>query len=180
MKKVQAQLCGTALFTPAMRAGEAIAGAFVWSAFCCFALGWPGFRPGGRPSSLLRQRRRQERRPGFPGRSLRERLPCAARIGRPARNSSAAPPQTAAPEGPARCCSAGRNGLFANTACLLKQGAMINAKAKPQGLASAGFSAEARCLLKARSDPPSSGTAGGEVRRGCLSPQGEFRVGRLA
>jgi hypothetical protein len=27
--------------------------------------------------------------------------------------------------------------------------------------------------------PPSSAAAGGEVRRGCLSPKGEFRVGRL-
>jgi hypothetical protein len=31
---------------------------------------------------------------------------------------------------------------------------------------------------KARSDPPSSAPAGGEVRRGCLSPKGEFRAGR--
>ncbi len=27
--------------------------------------------------------------------------------------------------------------------------------------------------------PPSSAAAGGEVRRGCLSPKGEFRAGRL-
>ncbi len=27
--------------------------------------------------------------------------------------------------------------------------------------------------------PPSSAPAGGEVRRGCLSPKGEFRAGRL-
>jgi hypothetical protein len=40
----------------------------------------------------------------------------------------------------------------------------------PQGL---------RCIRKARSDPPSSAPAGGEVRRGCLSPKGEFRAGRL-
>jgi hypothetical protein len=34
-------------------------------------------------------------------------------------------------------------------------------------------------VRKARSDPPSSAAAGGEVRRGCLSPKGEFRAGRL-
>ncbi|WP_206198975.1 hypothetical protein, partial [Zoogloea dura] len=77
-------------------------------------------------------------------------------------------------------CSAGQNGLFANTARLLKQGAMINERAKPQRLAPTGLSVEARCPVKARSDPPSSAAAGGEVRRGCLSPQGEFRAGRLA
>ena len=71
-----------------------------------------GSRPGGRLTSLLRQRSNQERRPRFTGlllkRCLIKRLPCAARIGRPAQNSPAARAQTAAPEGPARCCAARR------------------------------------------------------------------------
>ena len=29
------------------------------------------------------------------------------------------------------------------------------------------------------SEPPSSGATGGAFRRGCLSPKGEFRAGRL-
>ena len=69
-----------------------------------------GSRPGGRPSSLLRQRRRQERRPGQTGRRRCRRLPCAARSRRPSRNSPAAPAQTAAPDFPARRCAARRYG----------------------------------------------------------------------
>jgi len=64
-----------------------------------------GSRPGGRPTSLRRQRSRQERRPRRTGRLLRSRLPCAAHNRRPAQNSRAAPAQTAAPNFPA-CCSA--------------------------------------------------------------------------
>ena len=66
------------------------------------------FAPAGDPFLCVAKERGKERRPGFPGRSRCERLPCAARIGRPARNSSAAPPQTAAPDFPARCCAARR------------------------------------------------------------------------
>ena len=71
---------------------------------------WIGrdFAPAGDPFLCVAKERGKERRPGFPGRPLRERLPCAARIGRPARNSSAAPPQTAAPESPARYSAARR------------------------------------------------------------------------
>ena len=65
--------------------------------------------PSGRLTSLRRQRSKQERRPRFTGlllkRCLIKRLPCAARIGRPAQNSPALRAQTAAPEGPARCCA---------------------------------------------------------------------------
>nr|AFX82632.1 hypothetical protein [uncultured proteobacterium 90H6] len=153
-----------------------------WSAFRCFALDWPGIRPGGRPLSLRRQRKGERKATRLP-RSFAARttpLRCSHRaagaelVGYASSDSRAGKPR------PLLRCSAGQNGLFANTARLLKQGTMINAKTKPQGLASAGLSAEARCLAKARSDPPSSGTAGGVVRRGCLSPQGEFRAGRLA
>ena len=73
----------------------------------CLALA--GSRPGGRLTSLRRQRSKQERRPRFTGLLLKlcliKRLPCAARIGRPAQNSPALRAQTAAPEGPARCCA---------------------------------------------------------------------------
>jgi hypothetical protein len=34
-------------------------------------------------------------------------------------------------------------------------------------------------LRESPSEPPSSAATGGEVRRGCLSPKGEFRAGRL-
>ena len=76
----------------------------------CFAK--PRLRPGGRPTFLRRQESRQRSDPCFTGlllkRCLIKRLPCAARIGRPAQNSPAARAQTAAPEGPARCCAARR------------------------------------------------------------------------
>ena len=68
--------------------------------------------PSGRPTFLRRQESRQRSDPCFTGllikRCLIKRLPCAARIGRPAQNSPAARAQTAAPEGPARCCAARR------------------------------------------------------------------------
>ena len=76
---------------------------------CCVPLA--GSRPGGRPTSLRRQRSGQERRPRRTGRLLKlrltSRLPCAAHNRRPAQNSRAAPAQTAAPDFPA-CCSAAR------------------------------------------------------------------------
>ena len=40
-------------------------------------------------------------------------------------------------------------------------------------------SVKARCPVIARSAPLSSGATGGVFRRGCLSPKGEFRAGRL-
>ena len=80
--------------------------------FPLFRVSLAGFRPGGRLTSLRRQRSKQERRPRFTGPWLKLRLiqglPCAARIGRPAQNSPAARAQTTAPEGPARCCAARR------------------------------------------------------------------------
>ena len=164
-------------------AGAALAACLClcWVVFRCFGLDWPGVRPGGRPLSLRRQRK-GERKATRPPRSSAARttpLRCSHRAAGAELVGCASSDSRAGLPRPLLRCSAGQNGLFANTARLLKQGAMINAKAKPQGLAPAGFSAEARCLEKARSDPPSSGTAGGEVRRGCLSPKGEFRAGRL-
>ena len=137
-------------------------------AFRCLALDWPGFRPGGRPPFLLRQERRQRRRPASPVIRCANDSPALLTPGgrrgtRPAGSDSRA----GLPRLPFRC-SAGRNGLLPSTEPLLKPWSAFTGKAKPQGLASAGFSAEARCLLKARSDPPSSGVSGGEVRRGCL------------
>jgi len=61
-----------------------------WAAFHFSALSWPGLAPAGDPFLCVAKERGKERRPGFPGRSLRERLPCAARIGRPARLSEPA------------------------------------------------------------------------------------------
>ena len=106
------------LLTDAPVAGSPCAAGFVG---CCslFADGTNGFplfgvtlagsRPGGRPTSLRRQRSGQERRPRRTGRLLKlrliSRLPCAAHNRRPAQNSRAAPAQTAAPDFPA-CCSA--------------------------------------------------------------------------
>ena len=82
------------------------------SGFPLFDVPLAGSRPGGRLTSLRRQRSKQERRPRFTGlllkRCLIKRLPCAARIGRPAQNSPAARAQTAAPEGPAQCSAARR------------------------------------------------------------------------
>ena len=79
------------------------------SRFPLFDVTLAGSRPGGRPTSLRRQRSRQERRLRRTGRLLKlrliSRLPCAAHNRRPAQNSRAAPAQTAAPDFPA-CCSA--------------------------------------------------------------------------
>ena len=153
-----------------------------WAAFRCFELDWPGFRPGGRPLSLRRQRKGERKATRLP-RSFAARttpLRCSHRaagaelVGYASSNSRAGKPR------PLLRCSAGQNGLFANTARLLKPRLTSNEKSKTQRLAPTDFSVKARCLAKARSDPPSSGTAGGVVRRGCLSPQGEFRAGRLA
>jgi hypothetical protein len=83
-------------------------------------------------------------------------------------------------------------GVFANSPCGLKHAKPFFRPSSPpvgtpEGRGNAGdqrpvpdsSSAGARCIRKARSDPPSSAPAGGEVRRGCLSPKGEFRAGRL-
>ena len=82
------------------------------SRFPLFGLPSAGSRPGGRPTFLRRQESRQRSDPCFTGlllkRCLIKRLPCAARPRRPARNSRAAPAQTAAPDIPAGFCAARR------------------------------------------------------------------------
>ena len=139
-----------------------------WAAFFSSTLDWPGFRPGGRPPFLLRQERRQRRRSASP--VIRCANDCPALLtpgGRRGTRPSGSNSRAGLPRLPLRC-SAGRNGLFANTARLLKPWLAFTGKAKPQRLAPTGLSVEARCLLKARSDPPSSGVSGGAFRRGCL------------
>ena len=103
--------------------------------FPIFGVPLAGSRPGGRVTSLRRQRSNQERRPRFTGlllkRCLIKRLPCAARIGRPAQNSPAARAQTAAPEGPARCCAARRlRRGFSESPCVAGRAWVIDRKAK--------------------------------------------------
>ena len=67
----------------------------------------PASAPGGRPSFLLRQERRQRRRPGFTGHSLGRMTPlrCSQRA---AGAELAQRAQTAAPDFPARCSAARR------------------------------------------------------------------------
>ena len=178
--------------------------------FPLFGLALAGSRPGGRVTSLRRQRSNQERRPRFTGpwlkRCLIQGLPCAARIGRPAQNSPALRAQTAAPEGPAQCCAAQRlrRGFWESPrvsarACVIDEKSenrkAVNSRVgrvSPQGVTrhprvghdnirihfpgtrtnssmTPAASAKARCVLKAPSEPLSSGATGGEVRRSCLS-----------
>ena len=61
-----------------------------------------------RATSFLVSPRKEAKKATRLHRSACGRLPCAARSGRPARNSPAAPAQTAAPEGPARFSAARR------------------------------------------------------------------------
>ena len=94
-----------------------------------------GSRPGGRVTSLRRQRSNQERRPRRAGRLLKRclirRLPCAAHNRRPAQNSRAAPAQTAAPDIPACCCAARRLGRgFPESPRVSGRACVIDAKAK--------------------------------------------------
>ena len=104
------------------------------SRFPLFGVSLAGFRPGGRPTFLLRQESRQRRRPRRAGRllkpSLNRRLPCAAHNRRPARNSRAAPAQTAAPDSPACCCAARRLGRgFSDTPSVAGREGVIGGKA---------------------------------------------------
>ena len=101
--------------------------------FPLFGVSLAGFRPGGRSTFLLRQESRQRRRPRRAGRlhkpSLNRRLPCAAHNRRPARNSRAAPAQTAAPDSPACCCAARRLGRgFSDTPSVAGQADLIGGK----------------------------------------------------
>jgi len=109
------------------------------SGFPLFGVLLAGLRPGGRPTFLLRQESRQRRRPRFTGRRLRRRLPCAARIGRPAQNSPAARAQTAAPEGPARRCAARRlRRGFSESPSVARRVCVIGEKAGSGGLEKVG------------------------------------------
>jgi hypothetical protein len=76
-----------------------------WAAFLCLALRWPGLAPAGDLLSCVAKKEGKEGDPCLTGRPRCGRLPCAARNRRPARNSSASPPQTAAPDIPACCCA---------------------------------------------------------------------------
>jgi hypothetical protein len=171
--------------------------------FPLFGVTLAGSRPGGRPTSLRRQRSRQERRPRRAGRllklSLDQTTPCAAHNRRPAQNSRAAPAQTAAPDIPACCCAARRLGRgFPESPRVSGRACVIDAKAKipvsslltqegrvsaayptPHSPMTSGASAKARCLLKAPSEPLIRGALGGAFRRSCLSPRSrEFCAGR--
>jgi hypothetical protein len=132
-------------------------------AFRCSTSHWPGTRPRRATFFLVvRQERRQRNVPR-----------CRAPFG------------GALLPGPS-------GGVCANSPCGLKHAQPFfrlpnPPVGAPEGRGNAGdqrpvpdsSSAGARCIRKARSDPPSSAPAGGEVRRGCLSPKGEFRAGRL-
>ena len=96
-----------------------------------------------------------------------------------------------APRNPTFALPAMPGGVFANSPFGLKHAKPSFRPSSPpvgtpEGRGNAGdqrpvpdsSSAGARCIRKARSDPPSSAPAGGEVRRGCLSPKGEFCAGR--
>ena len=82
-------------------------------------------------------------------------------------------------------------GVFANSPFGLKHAKPFFRPSSPpvgtsEGTGNAGdqrsvalsTSGEARCSSESPSEPPSSGATGGEVRRSCLSPQGEFCAGR--
>ena len=73
----------------------------------CFAK--PRLRPGGRPTSLRRQRSRQERRPRFTGHPLRGCPPALLASGGRRRTR------------PLLCCSAAQKGLSADTEPLLRR-----------------------------------------------------------
>ena len=151
--------------------------------FPVFIVPLAGSRPGGRVTSLRRQRGNQERRPRRAGRLLRSRLPCAAHNRRPAQNSRATPAQTAAPDFPACCSAAQRLGRgFPESPSVAGRACVCDERVKGGGLAAKTgvfFCAlitqvapvKARCLLKAPSEPPSSAAAGGAFRRSCLSPR---------
>ena len=105
--------------------------------FPLISLGLAGSRPGGRVTSLRRQRSNQERRPRRAGRLLKRclirRLPCAAHNRRPARNSRAAPAQTAAPDFPACCCAARRLGRgFPESPSVAARAGVIGGKRKAE------------------------------------------------
>ena len=89
-------------------------------AFRCFELNWPGVRPGGRLTSLLRQRSKQERRPASP--VIRYANDCPALLtpgGRRGTRPSGSDSRAGLPRLPFRC-SAGRNGLLPSTEPLRK------------------------------------------------------------
>ena len=82
-------------------------------------------------------------------------------------------------------------GVFANSPCGLKHAKPFFRPSSPpvgtsEGTGNAGdqrsvavsASGEARWSSVSPSEPPSSGATGGEVRRSCLSPKGEFCAGR--
>ena len=130
--------------------------------FPVFGVTLAGSRPGGRPSFLLRQERRQRNVPRCRapfGGSLLPVMPC---------------------------------GGFANSPCGLKHAKPFFRPSSPpvgtsEGTGNAGdqrsvaisVSGEARCSSESPSEPLIRAPAGGAFRRGCLSPQGEFRAGRL-
>ena len=101
------------------------------SGFTLLGVTLAGSRPGGRLTSLRRQRSKQERRPRRAGRGFSESPSVSAR------------------------------------ACLVD----ANAETPVDSLMTQGASVKARCLLKAPSEPPSSGALGGAFRRSCLSPR---------
>ena len=113
------------------------------SGFPLFGVPLAGSRPGRRPTFLRRQESRQRSDPCFTGllikRCLIKRLPCAAHIGRPAQNSPAGRAQTAAPEGPARCCAARRlRRGFAESPSVAGRACVIDEKAGSEGVGKVG------------------------------------------
>ncbi len=130
--------------------------------FPCMTLRWPGTRPRRATFFLVvRQERRQRNVPR-----------CRAPFG------SSLPP-------------AMPGGVFANSPYGLRHAKPFFRPSSPpvgtsEGTGNAGdqrsvalsVSGEARCSSVSPSEPPSSGATGGEVRRSCLSPKGEFCAGR--
>ena len=125
--------------------------------------GLAGSRPGGRPTFLRRQESRQRRRPGFTGRPSAD---CPALLTPGGRRGTRRlrrlrQPRRKAP--PVAALLGGSDGLSTRHVPLLKRRSNSNPSITPVR------SVVARCIRIARSEPPSSGVLGGEVRGGCLS-----------
>ena len=121
-------------------------------------------RPPGRDPADVRSYTGKPSRKGSPVRATcGKRFPRQVRLSKPGGSARNSPPVAA--------LLGGSDGLFTTTEPL-RTGSRCSSVGKPTPSAlnrSTQISVKARCQIKARSEPPSSAAAGGEVRRGCLS-----------
>ena len=129
------------------------------------ALHRPGFRPGGRPTFLLRQESRQRRRPGFTGRPSADcpaLLTPGGRRGTRRRCRLKQPPRTSPPRTP--LLGGSERAIRIHRATTERTGVI-------DGLEFDRCLSKGTRRVESPSEPPSSAVTGGAFRRGCLSRQ---------